>query len=101
MLLDDLAPPQELPDEPGIYLVTADQEKRLYVGHTVSLRRRIQANFSAPQLQERWRSQGRAKILSLEHLVTNSSNAQMLGLQSCMIGKYDACLNFRELRVAE
>ncbi len=98
--LDDLGPIEELPDAPGIYLVTADNDRRLYVGETVSLRQRLRANFCTQRSRQPWIDQGRSTVLSIEPFVTGSSSSQMLAWQSCLIGKYETLLNFRELRVA-
>jgi site-specific DNA-methyltransferase (adenine-specific) len=99
--VDDLARIELLPDEPGIYLVTADQNESLYVGQTVSLRKRACANFGEPHLLQPWIAHSGAGFLSVEHFATGQSSMHMLGFQSRMACKYNPRLNFRELRLAQ
>jgi site-specific DNA-methyltransferase (adenine-specific) len=92
---------EELSDAPGIYLVTGDGGKALYVGETVSLKKRLLKNFDSPQPLRAWMVHGEANVLSIETYVTYSTSSQMLAWQSCLMRKYATRFNFRELRVAE
>lgn len=91
---------EKLPDAPGVYLVSADRNKRLYVGETFSLRRRLLANFESACMQP-WIDQGQSKTLSIRPFRTDSVRSQMLSWQSCFVSKYQTSLNFRELRLAQ
>ena len=92
---------EELFDAPGIYLVTGDGDKALYVGETVSLKKRLLKNFTSPEPLRAWMEHGEANALSIETYVTDSPSTQMLAWQSCLMQKYATRFNFRELRVAE
>jgi site-specific DNA-methyltransferase (adenine-specific) len=91
---------EELADAPGIYLVIGDGDKPLYIGETVSLKKRLSANFH-PQRRRAWLRHGRTSGLSIQTFVTNSQSSQMLAWESCFLKKYATEFNIRELRVAE
>jgi site-specific DNA-methyltransferase (adenine-specific) len=95
---DDIASIEQQPDAPGIYLVSADRDTRLYVGETVSLRTRLLATFESTRMQP-WIDQGRSRALSIIPFSTGSTSAQMLAWQSCFLRKYRTSLNFRDLRI--
>jgi site-specific DNA-methyltransferase (adenine-specific) len=99
--LDDLDLIGRLHDTPGIYLVTADAERSLYVGETVSLRQRLLANFHPNHRIKPWIEQGQSKNLSIIPFQTDSPTSQMLAWQSCFLRSYKTPLNFRELRTAQ
>ncbi len=91
---------ERLSDSPGLYLVTGDGDEALYIGETVSLKKRVSVSFQ-PQQRREWMNQGRTRHLSLQIYVTDSPSSQMLAWQSCLLRKYATRFNLRELRVAE
>jgi len=91
---------EELSDAPGIYLVTGDGDEALYIGETVSLKKRLLKNFDSPLPRQAWMEFGQTKCFSIETYVTHSTSSQMLAWQSCLLRKYATRFNLRELCVA-
>ena len=92
IVLDDLngngrSQIEELSDAPGIYLVTGEGDKALYIGETVSLKKRLSENFRPPQPLGAWMEHGQTRILSIETYVTHSPSSQMMAWQSCLMRK--------------
>ena len=105
ILLDDLDRSAQrqidrLSESPGLYLVTGDGDEALYIGETISLKKRVSVSFQ-PQQRREWMNQGRTRQLSLQIYVADSPSSQMLAWQSCLLRKSATRFNLRELRVAE
>jgi DNA modification methylase len=97
----DLSRINKLPSSPGVYLVTGDGDERLYIGETVSLKKRLLENFGSQKPLEAWKEHGETSTLSIETFLTDSTPSQMLAWQSCLMRRYTTRFNSRELRVAE
>lgn len=92
---------EELSDAPGIYLVIGEGDEALYIGETVSLKKRLSGSFRPQKQREAWKEHGQTKVLSIKTYITNSPSSQMLAWQSCLLRIYPTKFNLRELRVAE
>ncbi len=88
--------PEDQPESPGLYLVSENSTKKLYVGETLNLRRRLSLQFGDPQ-QAEWASF--AGSLFIQTLPMTDSRSGMLTWQSCMVRKYKRRprLNYHEL----
>jgi site-specific DNA-methyltransferase (adenine-specific) len=84
----------ELPEEPGIYLLSAEGSNRLYVGETLNLRNRLTNQFSK-QTRKTWKKL--SKSLRIQTYLTCHEPADVLAWQCCLARKYKPSLNFHEL----
>ncbi len=85
----------EAPAGPGLYVLSGSASKKLYVGETLDLRRRL--TFKRGQM-EAWR--GVAEAVGVQVLAMDCSQAGKLAWQSCFVKKYSPLLNCFELRSA-
>lgn len=90
---------QRQPESPGVYLLSESPTRRLYVGETLNLRRRLNLQFDRPQRTE-W-SRFAPSIFIQTQPIANSGTG-MLTWQSCLVKKYKhrPRLNYFELRSA-
>ena len=88
--------PEGQPESPGLYLVSENSTKKLYVGETLNLRRRLSLQFGGAQ-QAEWSNF--AGSLFIQTLPMTNSRSGMLTWQSCMVRKYKRRprLNYHEL----
>ena len=84
-----------LPAAPGLYVLSATQTDKLYVGETLDLRSRLM--LEPPQI-EAWRAV--AQSISVQAIPMDCSEAGKLAWQSCFVKKYKPLLNCFELRCA-
>jgi hypothetical protein len=86
----------KLPEVPGLYLLSESPKRRIYVGETMNLRRRLDLQF-APFQMNVWSQL--SKSILIQMLPMADSNAGMLTWQSCMVRKYKKRprLNYFEL----
>ena len=85
----------ELPKQPGVYLINNAQSHKLYVGETLNLRRRLSKQFGKKKLRKNWSMVSEQIFVRL--YPTNAESAEMLAWQSCLVKKYKPRLNYREL----
>ena len=85
---------RSLPNEPGVYVLSASESDRLYVGEALNLRGRLSKQFGKRQ-RKAW-----AKVSSSLHVQTfptETTVSDKLAWQSCFVKKYKPRLNFHEL----
>ncbi len=87
---------QQQPESSGVYLLSESPTRRLYVGETLNLRRRLNLQFDRPQRTEWSRF---AKSIFIQTLPIANSGTGMLTWQSCLVKKYKhrPRLNYFEL----
>ena len=86
-----------LPAGPGAYLLHEAGKKTLYVGEALHMRTRLEKQFAAaPELV--W--QEFSENLQFQSFSTQTTPAEMLAWQSCLVRKFQPRLNFRELNTA-
>ncbi|MCH8828608.1 MAG: site-specific DNA-methyltransferase [Planctomycetes bacterium] len=88
---------KDLPKQPGLYLLSENRSRKLYVGETINLRRRLALQFGKEQLQE-WSQIARSVFIQTRPL--ESAKTGNLAWQSCLVKKYKQRprLNYFELR---
>ncbi len=87
----------EVPDSPGVYIVSEDSDKSLYVGESLRLRERLKKQFKQPQLDQ-WTAMSRS--LGIRTSATETAATQMLAWQCCLVNKLRPKLNYHELASA-
>ena len=85
----------KIPEEPGIYLLSAEGSNRLYVGETLNLRNRLSNQFSK-RTRKTWKKL--SKSLRIQTYLTCHEPADVLAWQCCLAKKYKPSLNFHEFR---
>ena len=83
-----------IPDEPGVYMLSESQSKRIYVGEAFNLRARLSKQFGKRQ-RKAWAKF--ADTLHVQTFATQTTPSDKLAWQSCFVRKYKPRLNFREL----
>ncbi len=86
----------QIPTEPGIYLLSAEGSGRLYVGETLNLRDRLAHQFSR-QNRKTWKKHSSLKALRIQTYLTCHEPADALAWQSCLVRKYKPRLNLHAL----
>ncbi|HJN10035.1 MAG TPA: DNA methyltransferase [Pirellulaceae bacterium] len=84
----------EIPQQSGIYLLSAEGSNRLYVGETLNLRDRLSNQFSK-RTRKTWKKL--SKSLRIQTYLTCHEPADVLAWQCCLARKYKPRLNFHEL----
>jgi DNA modification methylase len=96
--LEELAV-DDLPEAPGLYILSESRTSKLYVGEALNLRRRLSRQFGEQQRVEwsRLTSSVLVQTLPIDHAA-----AGRLAWQSCLVRKYKQRprLNYFELRAA-
>ncbi len=90
-------PQHDIPAAPGVYVLTSQGSDHVYVGEALDLKRRFKEQFGKQQRKlwtETWES------LAFQIHLTETTPAEMLAWQSCLVKKYKPRLNYRELRTA-
>lgn len=81
---------------PGVYVVSDERSRNLYVGEALNLRSRLSAQFGDPQVRDSWSRYCQSP--QVQTLATETTPSEMLAWQSCFVEKYRPLLNFHELR---
>lgn len=84
---------KKMPEHPGVYLMRGSQNKLLYVGKAVNLRRRVRSYFERPQ--ETRIAQMVAQIKRVEYRPTDTA-IEALVLEAALIKKNQPPYNVRE-----
>jgi len=89
--------PDTAPTAPGLYLVSENRNRKLYVGETADLRRRLQLQFGAEPQRDFWSEIGEA--VTVQVLPLENHSAGTLAWQSCLAKKFKRRpqLNYFEL----
>jgi site-specific DNA-methyltransferase (adenine-specific) len=82
----------QLPSSPGLYVMSEDRNRKLYVGETLDLRRRLKFNAKQRKAWEEFADSIRVQILPLD-----DHAAGILAWQSCLVKKLKPRLNCFEL----
>lgn len=91
----DLLNAQDLPSGPGLYILSENRNRKLYVGETLDLRSRLSMR---PGQLEAWLTC--AESIEVQTLAMDHRTAGKLAWQSCMVKKHEPRLNSFELRSA-
>ena len=96
--IDELAT-RSLPDGPGLYVLSEDQNRNrnLYVGETMNLRGRLALD---QRRVDAWLECSPSRSIFLQILAMDWSTAGNLAWQSCLIRQFDPRYNCFELRSA-
>ncbi len=86
----------DVPQQPGVYVITGKAKHKLYVGEALNLHTRLTAQFGDADAHANWTSF--SKTLTIQTFRTETAPAEMLAWQSCLIDRYNPRLNFHELR---
>ncbi len=86
----------DVPEGPGVYVISGTARHKLYVGEALNLRTRLTAQFGPVEVHANWSDF--SETLSIQTYRTETAPAEMLAWQSCLIDKYNPRLNFHELR---
>jgi DNA modification methylase len=89
---------ETLPEEPGLFVLSEDENRirNLYVGETLDLRGR----FTCSRTKAWWRNQPFPDSIFVKTLAMDWSTAGKLAWQSCLVRKFKPRLNCFELRSA-
>ncbi len=90
---------RELPNTPGLYLLSENEKRTrtLYVGETLDLRSRLSLSLKRPQIKE-WLKL--SDSIFIQTLQLDPSAAGRLAWQSCLVKKFKPRYNSFELRFA-
>jgi len=92
--IEDLHP-ADLPDQPGLYILSATAKNKLYVGETLNLRQRLTPERHEPKAWKRF-----AESIHVQLRPMDCTTAGKLAWQSCLVKRFKPPLNSFELRCA-
>lgn len=87
----------DYPDEAGLYLVLGAKDRdKLYVGGSLNLRQRLQAQFSGPSLRT-WKRE--SDELRVRYFTAEPNTPELLAYQCLLIREHKPKLNVHEIAV--